>query len=103
MDTIVFDDANGESMKDICWFAPLYPAGVVKPFENLLAIKPLVSQYVLLLPAMVNKGTPRRPNWGYRNMYYGLGHDWTERVRSGAFLRPDLSVGVFEDWLEEHR
>jgi hypothetical protein len=102
---IFMNDHQGRIDKSgICWFAPVLQTGYERKFNSMLEIKPEVRRYVLLLPLPEQIGTTRRPNWIFTNMYFAVGHDWTERVKTEGFVRPDLPIhdeGVFQDWLLE--
>ena len=36
------------------------------------------------------------------NNYYAIGNQWSERVQSGKFIKPELNEDIFSDWLTQH-
>jgi len=92
---LAFQDEQGELVNDMCWCAPIsYDQNNEKPkyYSRRALDESFVSEYVLLIPRLDEKGQI------YRNSYYAVGSNWTERVRSGKFSVPEIKYNVFSDW-----
>jgi len=87
-----FDDGVGQLVSHLCWFSPLSVVhGKSLTLGGPQELKNHVDQYVLLLPKL-------GPGDQYINMFYVVGSKWTERVSSGLFEQPQLSLELFKDW-----
>ena len=87
-----FDDASGQLVSHICWFAPISVS--VSDKMTLGSTQELnlhVNQFLLLLPRL---GADEE----YQNMFYAIGSKWTERVAGGSFEQPQLPRELFKDW-----
>jgi hypothetical protein len=91
-------DEQGELVNDMCWCAPIsYDRNHEKPkyYSRLALDESFVSEYVLLLPRLDEKGE------NFLNSYYAVGSKWTERVQSGKFSVPEIKYNVFREWSTE--
>ena len=87
------NDDSGEMLCNACWFAPVeFCEDEIHTLDNVTQLKEFADQYVLLLPRMDDNGE-------YTNMFYGVGNKWTERVRNGTWVEPQLCRELFLEWL----
>jgi len=90
---VKFDDEHGELVNGVCWMAPITLARETRQFGSLLEVqKSFSKEIVLMLPKLGHKET-------FNNMYYCLGHKWTERNSKGYFRVPQLHASIFKEWV----
>jgi hypothetical protein len=90
---LIFDDNNGMNVEGICWMAPIYLSNNEKQYESMEDCCNSAIEFALLLPKLNDNGLH------FLNMYYVIGHKWTERNTIGMFEWSNLSFDyVFKDW-----
>ena len=92
---VTFDDTKGESVHNLCWMVPIkLVEDCRKSYNNMLELHDnLAMEYVLMLPRMADNGNT------FTNYYYCIGHKWTERQRTGLFLKSPIQQEIFRDWI----
>jgi hypothetical protein len=89
-----FDDNVGKNVEEIIWMSPIAISGIEKDFQTLEECCDYAVQYTLLLPQLSEKGN------NFTNMYYVIGHNWTERISTGKFQWNSLNLdSIFKDWV----
>ena len=90
------DDTRGESHGGMCWMSPIAITDRIQCFDNAFSLRDsLICQYVLMLPKMAENGK------AFCNLYYCIGHHWTERKSNGTFAVADIDRQPFMSWLSE--
>jgi hypothetical protein len=90
---VQFDDANGQLVSGLCWFAPIKVStdDDMMTLGSLHELQDRVEQYALFLPQLDK-------NENYKNLFYGIGSKWSVRASSGLFEKPNIAANLFEDW-----
>jgi hypothetical protein len=89
-----FDDDNGMNIEGICWMAPINLSEIEIEYDSMEDCCSSSMEYVLLLPKLSDNN-----GLHFINMYYAIGHKWTERNTMGIFEWSNLSFDyVFKDW-----
>lgn len=91
---INFDDKKGENVSGICWMSPINitNSNIIQK-TSMWEVLEISKEFCLLLPHLCGKGID------YRNMYYAIGSNWTERTKDGTFEYSNLNVSnTFMDW-----
>jgi hypothetical protein len=102
---IVLNDSQGVHFRNLCWCAPIETINDNeedneedhKSYYTLVELDKDVEQHCLLLPRMEISGKDEV----CVNSYYVVGDKWTERVRTGEFVRSPITQDIFSDWLLE--
>ena len=94
---LAFDDNEGKTIEDICYFAPIVSAMVAEDriYQTCHQVDEIAMEYVLILPVFDASGN------GYANYYYYIGSDWTEWGDDGKFATPRLPPSLFKDWHQD--
>ena len=91
---LVFVDNEGESVENVCWMAPVLMTHNEKLIATTSELLEFSIQFVLLLPKLHTNGKE------FVNLYYSIGHSWTERVCSGAYTNFIIHKEIFNDWID---
>ena len=93
---IELDDTLGSEIGG-CWFAPIRFATHQSHLTGIGTLEELhkeVEHRCLLLPLVHQESD----NTMFKNMYYAIANNWTERKKSGAFTSYALDGLFFSDW-----
>ena len=91
---LTLNQDEGKYLGDVCWVCPIGLSKVpTQIYPSMQDVSNFVDQFVLMMPCLDNTGLE------FTNMYYAIGHEWTEWDNTGAFDWFQLkNNSVFKDW-----